>query len=460
MSRSYQLLRNVNKIKLSELTTFFSQELDKLGDEDVEFRKKQYVTHIENYSQHLDQCSSLPYWPLLLDLEDSFNSHFEQFMKPLDRAMNISTERMVDTLNELNMGVTEALKLLPDYTTACTLMPQQEEGGSSINFCEGNTYGEVWPPKELRVLMEWLRNSKSQEAISYFSLESEYEQLSYYFQKVDEIASQFGLSEALYTLREKRYHLVQIYPLIIMDLYPDLEITEPPRIVDPSEISNKVYFMRYMGNTMSDFSCNDFSHDVFIRIVENIYSQLAELRKVDKGTKKEFANAVQQYREIIATFTQREWWKTYNKHEAIWSRAVEQVLLRIKFSIETYDTADKERCYAHQNSDSYKAATKLWETLPPGPFDVLCFISRGKPINMRQWEVMRTEFYEPENILRLSLIGADRKFSEAYEADNLLVDIISQNSLEDLFMHQNLREIRSTLTGHVNLINGYTKSDL
>jgi len=443
-----QKVTNMNHLNLNSLEEFFRRQiilitgmgrLDEILNEDV-----------DEFVKVLDEINDHPKGKSLIAMENEFNYRFEAFMKPIDRSQNVMIDDIFYDFNEVGLTTSQALMEDEQFAAGRFLLPSDPDRDSEdilhncISHCEGNTFGQIWPPKDIVPLLEHISTAEVQEPAELLGIVSELKELVEINHLIDEYCVKNSLGDMLFSLRDKRARLSMGYPLIIMDLYPDLLHTDKHRDIDPRDIIHPILETRSEQNTMLAFSFNDLSHDSFLLIAKPIaekdYSSF-------KGTMyKDLKSDYENYCSLYTTLKESSQWCEYMESESIWYRETERLLLAMKFSFESCDAQYPERWAIHTESVRYKSAMELWEILPHNPFDSYMFISRGDGVSVKNWAIMKAEYTEVTAKSLLNDISADKIFDDCLRADARSERIAQEMMNDGVSIHKQFRQIRYHLT--------------
>jgi hypothetical protein len=447
---------NMNTIRLNDMETFFRKQISFMSDKGK--LQESLTKNIDKFASALSTIENHPAGKKLISLENEFNYRFEACMKPIDRALNIYIDDISYDFDEVNLTFSEALMEDEIYAAGHNLLPRDPDSiekdpfYQNISHCEGKSCGQVWPPKDIPPLMKHLSCATVARDLSTLEIETPCSDLLKINRLLEEFVEENSMELELTELRIKRARVALGYPMILMDVYPELEYRDPRRDIDPRDIMHPILETQSEMRTMEEFSFNDFSHDSFYLLAKQIVGQIDELEnqgKINEHLVDDFAL----YESLYKQLSSHEKWGEYQDSETIWFNEVERFLLSIKFSVESFDCDYPERWEKHKESDRYQSAVKLWELLPHNPFESFIMISRGNFINQSQWETMKIEYEGVAEQLMLKDIFADKIFKKSLDADYSSLQTISAMSENGKELHHKFRTARKRLTAVLNYLN-------
>ncbi len=455
MSNDTQKVTNMNHLRLDALEEFFRKQIVLITD--MGKLNELLSEDMDEFVEVLNELKDHAKGKDLIAMENEFNYRFELFMKPIDITQNVMIDDIFYDFDEVGLTVSQALMEDELFAAGRLLLPNDPEGESEdelyncINHCEGSSYGQIWPPKDIPPLIEHISNPKVLKHAEFLGIVSELKDLIEINRLIVEYSKENGLDKTLFTLRTKRARIALGYPLIISNLYPDLSHTDSYRDIDPRDIIHPILETRSEQNTMLEFSFNDLSHDSFYQIAKPVVD---EDHSDFKGTMyRDLKSDYEEYDSLYSTLKQSPLWSEYMESESIWYRETERLLLAMKFSFESFDAEYPDRWKIHTEGVRYKSAMELWEMLPHNVFDSYIFISRGDAVSVGSWAVMKTDYTEVTAKSLLKDIYADKIFEDCLEADRVSEKIARKMVDDGLSIHRKFRKCRHHLTLILKFIN-------
>lgn len=443
--------KNMNHLHLLDLAAFFEKEALAYGENSAMYDN--IIDDITEYSQILTALLENEFGKELIHIEDEFNYRLEAFLRPIDSVMNIMVDDLFHNFSEINMTTSEALMELPDYAAAIHLLPEDEERRYGyVYHSKGNTYGYIWPNKDLQLLMENISNKETEVHASVLEITKERKDLIEIHELEQTYVQKHHFEQILKDLRRARWNLSLALPLIIMDLHEGFSYFDLPRNIDPRDIIHPILEAREEQRLMQKFSFNDLSHNSFLMMASRIESRQSEIEAISGKIKEHLTKDLVAYSAILKRFQESSRWEELQEQESIWYHECERLILSIKRSVESFDADDPKRWKIHEESDAYRSAKTLWDKLPHSPYDSMFHINRGDLITDSQWQVMKNEFSGFQEELMLRDIGADLIFKECLRANaaaEKIADTLGKTGRKEL---RELHVMRRRLTMVLNLI--------
>lgn len=459
MAEQKYAIKNLNNVKLDDLESFYRGEIAKYSE------NEKLVEHFTNdatdFANALTALKAVKGGEELIQLENEFNFRFEQFMKPIDRIMNIWVEDLFHDFSPIGMTTEEGIRQIPEFAAADELMPPRENHGEPddrgrtihrICHCEGNTYGQIWPEYDLWPLMDWLERDESREKIDYLGLSEEWEQLRKIHLQIQLHLGEYGLHDQLKALRTERYGISLGMPLIISEIYPDLRSYDEPTPIDPRDICNPILETRAEQKMMEEFSFNDVSHSSFYKMAQRYVEKQGDIDELNGKIAEDLMKYYKNYSELYRQFSSHDKWEELQELESTWYRESERLILAIRQSIASFDADDPVRWKKHTETERYQSAHKLWDLFPHNPYDSIIMIDRGYSVSPYQWHDIRENFSSPENAYMLRDILAESIFEEALRADSVAALIAAEIIEEGEELLRKMRYYRERLTAVLNVI--------
>lgn len=451
MTLNTEFLTNVNSVPLLELASFFSNEIGKLRETKNE---KIFQTSVVEYREALLPIQEHSRGVELLSAEDAFNLLFERFIDPIDDILHFMVDDWHCNFSELGLSFQEGIELMPDIAAARKLFPLREDDKSyRCIHCEGNAYGQVWDVDDTREFIEWISSESCVEPMVFLSVKTLGDELIEAFKESDKLAEELHLQEELRTLRSNRHSLVLMYPLLIMELYPDVAYDKDVRHIDTRDIVLPIQYAQYCNKVLCEFSANDLNHSSFLLYLQELHKQ-SSYEKVPNRNKVEetFDKELEQYKLLLSKFSLKEWWLEYEEAETSFYQNYENLLLCIPFAVGTFDHEDPERYRWHMESKPYMAARRLWDAIPTSPYNSMYRAARNNSLSMETWKEIKDPIFQMTYEGELKAIGAWDYYQEALKAEDTVTRRLALESEELQKHHENLRECRSLLTTVVRLV--------
>ncbi len=180
MNNDTQKVTNMNHISLTSLEDFFRKQIvlitdmGKLG----EFLNED----LDEFVGVLNELKNHPKGKTLIAMENEFNYRFEAFMKPIDKSQNVMIDDLFYDFDEVGLTVSQALMEDEIFAAGRCLLPTDLDRDTKdlpyncINHCAGNTYGQVWPPKDIPPLIKHI-SSKVEKPASILGIVAELDNL-------------------------------------------------------------------------------------------------------------------------------------------------------------------------------------------------------------------------------------------------------------------------------------------
>ena len=394
-------------------------------------------------------------------LSDAFKAEDDEAVDAFERERYRSFEEVVDRLdtnllvyirdyslelNRLGMEEEEALKMIPEYGATWSIL---EVENGKIRFPSARVlYGHNWEPEMMAFLIGRLKDPSLKDQVHMAGVKDAAERLVRADDQIAELLSQGKVSitgTMLDDIREKRYWVC----LCVQTLEGFLgggRKYKKRRAVSVYDIISDILEADKERMLLEKFSFNDFSHTVFGPLINKWKDPIQSSDTIVPKIKEDFKKNLEEYQTTLAAFQSHPLWNELDNYEATVIRDMENLLLAISGHIGCRGADDPEQWEKHIESDTYKAACSLIESIPHSWYDNLKHYERGKSLHPSMLNAILETWGEVEHRIRLKILGREGLFDKCKTSDQaarLVAERIRRNR-EDADLKR-LRTARSRL---------------
>jgi hypothetical protein len=416
---------------------------------------------LEHYEQQLRLFLADPAGVVLDNLEQRRYALFDKIVDRIDDNLNFWILDDTDILDQIGLTEETAYDEVPSYISSWQLLQPSPDGDDRRIFpSESNADGHFWDNEEMTALVSRLIDPGHIELCKDAGIVEMVAQLRALEGEYEKIPVSRELSERIGAIRDLRYHLCAGISLS-KSLYKNKDPYKDSKDIKAIELFADRFKAVYEQQKLEMFSVDELAPDDFLTMMERFETESAGTNEFIKHTKKNFVEALKEYRLTLELFRQHERWPDFKDLETDLYRLSIGLISKVSGFLACFDIDDEEYVKQHYESPHYQAARKLLKELEITPYHSFVLWEPDHTVEFRILEVMFEVWNEPEFRKDLQTLDATDLFDKCLHLDRatgLIAETIAGEDSEEIL--QTLRDSRSKLSLFFQVIRGEENSKL
>jgi hypothetical protein len=365
-------------------------------------------------------------------LEKAFKTDEDRRINTLEREryryFNQVADRLVDNLlvwvddylGELKrVGLTdgEALKRIPEYGASWKILERPD--GKVYFISEGNKHGHSWEPEDMEFLITRLSDPLLKEQLHIAGITEDARMLVGIDERITALLSQgkTGISlDLLNNIRKIRHHICLGVHVLYINIGTE-KLHKSHRHISVYDIISDIIEMKEERKRAEKFSYNDFSHSVFKSLVDKIKEPIMNDKGLVPKIREDFEKEFGDYATAFEAFRSHPLWDELDAYEADLYRNMETLVFSIAAHLGCIGADEPGRWEKHVETDTYKAALALIDSIPQKWYDNLKQFDRGESLSPHIVNAMLDTWDDVVHRVSLKILDRETLFNTCKSAD-------------------------------------------
>lgn len=350
-------------------------------------------------------------------LERERYRYFEQVVDRLDDNLLVFIRDYLGELRSLGMTEVEALMRIPEYGASLKIL---EKPDGEVYFpSQAHKHGHNWEPEEVAFLITRLKDPLLKEQIRIAGVTEAAHMLVGIDERINSLLSQEKVSiteGVLNEIRKKRYFPCLHVYLLIYRIGTE-KVHKTRRHISVYDTISDILEMKEEQKSLAKFSYNDFSHTIFRSLVEKYRDPIANENTLATKIREDFEKEFREYTTVFQAFLSHPLWSELDAFEANLYRNMENLLTSIAARIGCIGADETGRWEKHIESDTYKAACSLLESIPQNWYDNLKSYERGQSLHPLMLNAMLETWDDVVHRVSLKILNREELFNDCKSSD-------------------------------------------